>query len=211
MDLPRLTACSLALLLAGAPAPTPAGPPPLIQRCQAPDGEVIYTDVACAALGAKPMPMRSELLDRISREHARIEDAGQAQHVSALATLGHAPPRRPAADGCARSSTQLAMDLEGAVASGDVNRVAESYHWAGLSSQQARHILERLDRLLDHPQVQARFYDVTIGGALQLASSSAGGSGGGIGVLQLTYAQDGFVEAVDLDVQRYRGCYFVAF
>lgn len=211
MNLSRLmSACCATLLAAAVPAPIPADAAPIIQRCQSAEGEVIYTDVGCVALGAKSLPMRSELLARIAREETLNADSGEgAERIRGLAPFP--PPRRAAAEGCARTSTQLAMDLQGAVAMGDVNRIAESYHWAGLSGSQARHILDRLERLGAHALVQARFYDATIGGSdLQLASAGPDMTGNS-GVMQLTYEQDGSVHAVDLDVHRYRGCYFVRF
>src|SRR3546814_7694973 len=73
-----------------------------------------------------------------------------------------------------RSSTQLSMDLQGAWALGDVNRIAESYHWVGLGTGQARTIMQRLDRLAEQPLWQAHYFDARIGGAMHYADAAAG-------------------------------------
>lgn len=181
----------------------------VIQRCQGNDGVEIYTDQACAALGATPLPMPGGLLRRLD-DHGGWRRGADAGPSAAIA------PRRPAASGCARTPTQLAMDLEGAFALGDVNRIAESYHWVGLSSTQGRHVMQRLERLSDEPLLQARHFDATIGGGwVQVAAAGAGigvDAGGSAGIMQLVFGEDGDVaRALDFDVRRYHGCYFVRF
>ena len=74
-------------------------------------------------------------------------DAGQyADAAMPLACDRRAHPvsRRGPGSGCARTPTQLAMDLRGALALGDVNRIAESYHWVGMSNKQGQRIMDRL-------------------------------------------------------------------
>ena len=103
---------------------------------------------------------------------------GQAPGAHPLS--GHAPGRRSAASGCARTATQLQMDLRGAFALGDVNRVAESYHWVGISSDQARTTMDRLQQLTNHPVLDTRYYNAGIGAGSLLASASGAPGGGGI-------------------------------
>ena len=55
--------------------------------------------------------------------------------------------RRSIRGGCARTTTQLAMDLRGAFALGDVNRIAESFHWVGMSQRGANETMKRLQSL----------------------------------------------------------------
>lgn len=176
-----------------------------IQRCEAPDGSAIYTDKACATFGAVAKPLSHALLTRL----AYADDSADA----GVFGRRRAPEvaRRSAASGCARSSTQLSMDLQGAWALGDVNRIAESYHWAGLDSGQARAIMQRLERLAEQPLWQAHYFDAYIGdGMLQLADASAEVSSSA-GVMQLVFEDGASPRVQDFDVRRYRGCYFVQF
>ena len=102
--------------------------------------------------------------------------------------------------GCAHSIQQLSLDLLGAFALGDVNRIAESFHWPGLRHRQAMGVMQQLQWLSRHPLLDARYYAL---GSLMDASPDAG-------QIQLTF--DGRPQrAVDLSVTRYAGCYFVRF
>ena len=179
-----------------------------IQRCQAADGTAIYTDKACAALGATSTPMRGELLNRLAgAAPATVTNASGIRPATTVA-------RRSPASGCARSPTQLAMDLQGAWGLGDVNRIAESYHWAGLGSSEARSIMQRLERLADRTLWEAQFFDARIGGGMMQfadASAPAGMSNASAGVMQLVFDEGPGNHVQDLQVQRYNGCYFVRF
>lgn len=202
-----------AVLLGLAPVASPVHAAPLVQRCESPKGEIIYTDVACAALGARPLPMRGELLNRIEAERGREEGGSAAAERSAgrLSASGQPPRLRSPADGCARSATQLAMDLEGAFLIGDLNRVAGSYHWFGIPSQQAQHVFGRLGRMEADTLVQARFYDAAIGGGYAQLTDAGSPAADGDGIMQLIFEKAGTVQTVDMQVHRYRGCYFVRF
>ncbi|MGQ4661550.1 hypothetical protein [Lysobacter sp. F6437] len=179
-----------------------------IQRCEAPDGTAIYTDKACAAFGATATPIPGELLTRLASDtHAGPEAHGVFGNRRAPAIA-----RRSAASGCARSTTQLSMDLQGAWALGDVNRIAESYHWVGLDTGQARSIMQRLGRLAGQPLWQAHYFDARIGGGvMQLADASGSTALGDAGVMQLVLGDDGSRQVQDFEVRRYHGCYFVHF
>ena len=180
-----------------------------IQRCEAPDGTAIYTDKACAALGATATPIPGELLTRLASDTG----AGPGAQGSVFGNR-HAPAiaRRSAASGCARSTTQLSMDLQGAWALGDVNRIAESYHWVGLDTGQARSIMQRLGRLAGQPLWQAHYFDARIGGGMmQLADASGGANPGDAGVMQLVLGDGASRQVQDFEVRRYHGCYFVQF
>lgn len=235
MNKPLLAAFALTALLASAPWTPQALAGTGIQRCQAPDGATVYTDKACAVFGSRAVPMSGELLTRIVREEARDEalagssvDAGSnpnldfagfvdAQTSLASTTSSSAAGRRSASGGCARTPTQLAMDLRGAFVLGDVNRIAESYHWVGMSSKGAVRVMERLDSLARHQINDTQYYDAQISsgdgtgmGALVATASSVGGSGG---VLQVTFGDDGrtTTSVTDFDVEHYADCYFVRF
>lgn len=182
-----------------------------IQRCESASGEAIYTDKACAAFDAKAVPMSGELLVRLAGEEARAPAGSLASN--AVAASAPAPGRRSVADGCARTPTQLAMDLRGAFALGDVNRIAESYHWVGMSHASAMGVMERLEQLQRNTLVDTHYFDATIGsGFASHADASATPVDGGTGILQATFSDDGQMASItDFEVRRHAGCYFIRF
>lgn len=204
-------AAALTLLAASMPASMPVNAATGIQRCQATDGTTVYTDKPCSVHGATAKPMSGDLLTRIAREEAMSEahyDLADATQPLAVA----APGRRSAAAGCARSAAQLAMDLRGAFALGDINRIAESFQWAGMTHREGQMGMERIDRLTDAQLADARYLDATIGSAgLQFADASTSAGGANAGIMQLWFGEGGAQRIVDLDVKRYQGCYFVEF
>jgi len=199
-------------LLMAIPATAPLHAASAILRCQSPDGTLVYTDKACGAFGAKAAPIPGELLGRIYRDEARFGDDVD----SAVASPSIAPAiRRSASSGCARTPTQLAMDLRGSLALGDVNRVAESYHWVGMSSRQGERTLDRLQHLIGKPVLDSHYFDAQIGMASDadgvMLASNDDSIGGDAGMLQLVLGGDESRSAIDFDVHRYAGCYFVTF
>jgi hypothetical protein len=213
----RMVLPSFATLLRGAAGlvvPLSPARSAIVQRCTNDAGSVIYTDGACAAIGAVPAPMRIDLVKRLASE-ARREGAGshlvtQDPALAAIAPVEGRLARRAAADGCARTPQQLVRDLRGAFALGDVNRLAESYHWAGMSNREGQRTLDRLGHLLGRRAVASRYY------AAQIASLGDDGWDGGLrggdaGILQVVFADDGVQQALEFDVHRYSGCYFVSF
>ena len=193
-----------------------------IQRCAAPDGSTLYTDQPCAVHGAVPMGIPGDLSMRL--DDARDADQGgggsgaAGGYVDASLPLSPATgaqgavARRSSAAGCARSPTQLAMDLQGAFALGDVNRVAESYHWVGMDQAGATRTMQQLEQLARSTLVDTQYYDATILspglGSFADAGASLASAGG---IMQVTLAGEGGSHVLDLDVERYEGCYFVHF
>ncbi|HEV8694626.1 MAG TPA: hypothetical protein VGQ93_10685, partial [Lysobacter sp.] len=114
--------------------------------------------------------------------------------------------RRPAAAGCARTPRQLSMDLIGSFALHDVNRVAESYHWAGMSQRQAMPVMWQLERLAGQPLADARFLAAWIGPGDLTPQEVPSDSG----LMQLVFGGDG-ARVIDFEVRRYSGCYFITF
>ncbi len=211
------------LLLCAAPVAAPVHATSAILRCQSADGSLVYTDKACSAFGGKTLPISGDLLTRIARDEAQQSDdtvdAGIPDLGSDLAIT-----RRSASSGCARTPTQLAMDLRGSLALGDVNRVAESYHWVGMSSRQGRSTLDRLQQLIGRTVVDSHYFDAQISmspsvstprdtgaGASIVAASSASVINGEAGVLQLVLDDSAARSVIDFDVRKYAGCYFVKF
>lgn len=183
-----------------------------LQRCES-SGGVVYTDKPCALFGARAVPMSGEMLGRIAREEAQSLAAAIEQGIAIEVDLPTTRPvgRRSLASGCARTPTQLAMDLQGAFALGNVNRVAESYHWVGLDHARGQRIMDRLDHLARRPVVDSHYYAARIHGvddAGAWLATSAADSGNG-GVLQVVFGEGGSV--TDFEVVRHAGCYFVKF
>lgn len=197
---------ALTLLAAALPLVSPVQAGTAIQRCAAADGTTVYTDTPCSLLEAASRPLSSELLNRIARDQANAAPSAGATGIATATTVA-AVSRRSAAAGCARTPTQLTMDLRGALALGDVNRLAESYHWVGLSQRQSRPIMQLLERLAAQPLEDAQYYDARIGaGGMQLAS--AGGGNTASGLMQLRFGGRSR-QVTDFDVERYAGCYFI--
>lgn len=224
MNKPLVATLAATMLLSLAPFARPVVASTGIQRCQSADGTLVYTDRACGALQAKAVPMSGELLTRIAREEAMsttppssaMSPGGFADADVPLDT-GIAVSRRSASGGCARTQTQLAMDLRGALTLGDVNRVAESYHWTGMSSRQADRVMDRLQQMTGKPVIDTHYFDARISsspfgadaGSALVASS--GGIGGDAGVMQVVMGNGSTRSVVDFDVHKYAGCYFVRF
>ena len=188
-----------------------------IQRCIA-GGSVVYTDKACRSLGAQPTAMSAELIRGLARE-AKLT-GNDVMIGDSLAPMSGASPEAEAAKaylaarhgtaGCARTPEQLQLLLRGAVSMGDVNRIATAYHWAGMGSDQARHVLTRLESLGESPVTSTQYYNATIVDAsFAQMSPAALQDGGGAGYLQLV--QGGGSRVTEFEVHKLAGCYFVSF
>ncbi|QNP39816.1 hypothetical protein [Lysobacter solisilvae (ex Woo and Kim 2020)] len=186
----------------GAPADS------IIQRCETTDGNAVYTDKPCALFQAQPTRLSDDLAIRLAL--AAAESRSDATAMGAYADAGASlqvvvPGRRSAAAGCARSPDQLSRDLVGAFALHDVNRVAESYHWAGMNQRQALPVMKQLERLSTQPLSDARFLAAWIGSGEDAAHAMPRDAG----LMQLVFA-DHSGRIVDFNVRRYAGCYFIA-
>lgn len=200
-------ATALTAALYAAPAAVPVEAASTIQRCEAADGTVSYTDKNCAVFSNRAVAVSAIVVDD-PQGNGGTGFAMDPMDHSRFSNIG----RRSPAGGCARSPTQLQMDLRGSLALGDVNRLAESYHWVGVSSTQARGTMNRLAKLATRGVLDSQYYDASIsmGGGTQLLASSSGVGGGGM--LQLVLGDGGGdASIVDFYVHRYAGCYFVSF
>jgi hypothetical protein len=187
-----------------------------IQRCDSGDGNSIYTDKPCAMFHAQPVRISDDLSMRIAMANAGnldgqdvaqdmavgvYRDASGSMQGSITARTG----RRSAAAGCARSPEQLSRDLVGAFALHDVNRVAESFHWVGMSQRRAVPVMKQLERLSAKPLADARFLAAWIGSGEQAASSMRDDAG----LMQLVFDGNGG-RTMDFEVRRHAGCYFIS-
>lgn len=211
-----LSAIATALVIAAFPVmPHTAQANTGVIRCERPDGVRVYTSEGCGQFGAVSAPIDAELANRIVSEHrteARLgalrDGRDPAQAIAALeagSALASGVPgqRRSAAAGCARTPQQLAMDLQASVALGDVNRVAESFDWAGMQSRQANKVMQQLEGLTERSITRAEYFDISIGAALASVADA--------GVMQVAFHGNGGTVIDDFDVRRDRGCYFLRF
>jgi len=95
------------------------------------------------------------------------------------------------------------MDLQASVALGDVNRVAESFDWAGMQSRQANEVMHELEGLAERSIARAEYFDITVGASLASALDA--------GVMQVAFRGDGGTVIDDFEVRRDSGCYFLRF
>ena len=213
-------ACLIGMLGMGLSVPQAARSAPsatIIERCITAGGGSVYTDRPCAAFGARPAPLSGELLARLASERriAALQGEADASVPTSLDDVAPsaeaAPGRRSAAAGCARTPQQLGEDLRGSLALGDVNRLAESYHWVGMSYRQGERTLDRLARLLGKQALDSRYYAAQIASLSDDGIDAGDSRGGDGGILQLVLAGRGAPSVVEFDVHRYAGCYFVSF
>ncbi|MCY7353914.1 MAG: hypothetical protein LH470_02305 [Lysobacter sp.] len=209
-----LATLAATLMLAATPYSQPVNAGTALQRCQGADGTVMYTDKACGALGATATPISGGLMSRIAREEAMSGNTDTLgafdPNDMATASVG----RRSPSGGCARTPTQLAMDLRGAFALGDINRIAESYHWTGLSHQAGQRIMERLDQLTGKQITDVDYFNAQIQtaglGGYDVASTG-NTYGGSEGVMQVRFGTGASTTVTDFNVEKYSNCYFVKF
>lgn len=203
-----ILAAALTLALSAAPAPGPVHATTL-QKCQSADGSIGYTDGSCKVFGDDSVAISSRVIEMPSDTTLAV-----AYPEMDAVGMGSASGRRSPADGCARTPTQLAMDLRASLALGDVNRVAESYDWAGMSNEAGQRTLDRLQQLVGRPVLDSRYLDATWGTAGGMyASAGTQVPQAGTGTLQLMLGNDDGPGArtIDFDVHHYAGCYFVSF
>ena len=176
------------------------------------DGSYAYT-TRRAGLRRNLGAASGDLLNRIESERGREAAlTGIEPGVStATSTLPPVTARRSLLGGCANSPQQLAMDLQAAVATGDVNRVAESYHWAGMGNAAAQRIMLRLDQLASRPMLSVEYFDANIGGLASFADAAAPVADGDAGMIQAMVSASSGTQVVDFSVKRHEGCYFVRY
>lgn len=197
------TALVTALVALALPWSGPVGANSGLRRCEQADGSIAYTDRVCASLGARQMVLSGELLTRIARDEAAYGQGIDFSDAQPVANVG----RRSQTSGCARSTRQLSMDIQGSLALHSVNRLAESYHWVGRTHREAQQHMLRLERMAAQRLTDAKYFDAQIGGAMQFADASMASPN--TGIVQLTLDNGSAQQVMDLTVLRYSGCYFV--
>jgi hypothetical protein len=183
-----------------------------IQKCRAADGGVVYTDKPCDAFGARPEAMSTDLGVRLSSESMQAAEAGLDMDMEGAvvpSAQGAPTGRRSLAAGCARTPTQLAMDVQASIGLRDVNRLAESYHWVGMSHEQAMPVMRQLEALTRTQVLGSQVHSMSMG--LQFADASGEMMEPQAGTLLVSLHADEGPRTVQLNVQQYAGCYFARF
>ncbi len=204
---PALLSCLLLLIALAAPARAldAAG---AVQRCEDRSGQIVYSDRPCVALGARPLPLPASLQMRIAAAGTERRVPARQDATENVASAPSAPMSvRPAHRGCARSTGQLASDVRHAIASRNVNRLAESYHWVDQSSTSALDLMQQLERMTATALLDAQIFDAQIFSA----SSPIRLGGERTGLMQLHLGGQTSARVVNLHVVRYAGCYFARF
>jgi len=93
-----------------------------VNTCLYADGTIVYSDKACASVGAEAAP--DDLKPRL------------------------VPRYRNA---CARDVQALLIELSTAIEVGDANRLGAFYHWSGQSTRAGYDIMERLEAIAARP------------------------------------------------------------
>ena len=90
-----------------------------VRRCTTSDGGTVFTDRLCSEVDATEQVQRAE--------------AGT--------------PLRPYRGGCARTLQDLIHEVTSAIDARDANRLATTYHWAGLSTRTGYSVVAQLERI----------------------------------------------------------------
>ena len=126
--MPRASALALLLLACAWCWPGPAEAQ--VRQCIGGDGDLVYTDRKCEDIGGRDRPASP-----------------------AAAGIGNAYAYR---GGCARSVQDLVYSLGSAIQSGDANRIAGVYDWAGMSTSNGYRLMARLQAIASRPLVDVQ-------------------------------------------------------
>ena len=99
----------------------------------------------------------------------------------------------PAIAGCARTPAQLAASLREALTRRDVNQLATAYDWTGMSGEQTKPLLQRLQRMSDRPLIDGYYFEANDG------------------VVQLVQGPSSAPTVTEFPVTRRAGCLFLQF
>jgi len=99
----------------------------VVRRCVASDGTLVFTDRRCADVGA-------------------VERAQPERTPDLVPQPGYRSP-------CPRTLRDLVDELQMAIDTHDVNRLASVYQWNGLSNASAYRVMDRLQAIVDRPLV----------------------------------------------------------
>jgi hypothetical protein len=118
----------LLLLIAGLLAP--GAVQAQVKRCTAADGSLVYTDRKC-------------------------DDIGASERLGAMPMGGAAVASRYR-DVCARTVQDLVYSFSSALQSGDANKVAGVYDWAGMATSSAYRVMSRLEAIAKRPLIDVQ-------------------------------------------------------
>lgn len=162
-----------------------------ISHCDDGSGTGIYTDGSCRAIGAQPTAMPTGLLRNLTRE-GELDDQNVIDLPPATTSPVSGLVAHPHVAGCSHTPAQLAAVIRDALASKDVNQLATTYDWTGVSAHQAQPILQRLERMSDRPLIDGTYFDANDG------------------VVQLVQGATSAPTVSEFPVTRRAGCLFLA-
>lgn len=207
---------AVALLCALAAAASARAQDTEIRRCVTADGQVIYTDRACAEFTA---------VERAAPDP--VSASGPASGTPSRAT-----PENWSRDaegfsrrGCSRTAKDLLSELRAALEAHDVNRLAGIYQWTGMSSGGAAATMTRLDALSKRPLVSLALQVQSAGPAAPRSTGSSVRIGGGgaretstirgrpssVRIDQVSARDEAHVTTTHLRLERSAGCWWLRF
>jgi len=172
-----------------------------VSRCDTGDGNSVYTDGSCRAVGGRPVPMSANLLRSLAREGAlggdtNFRPTGTPQRAGGPGSTTNA--RHQLGDAtCPRTPAELASRLRTSLGDGQVNRLASLYDWSGKSEREAKPILARLERMSEKPLIDGQYFGDSL-------SSDSGGT------VQLVQGAKGAPTVTEIPVSRSAGCLLLA-
>lgn len=180
-----------------------------LQRCQAADGTMVYTDTPCEQLDARPLtPPRT-------KQAAAPGDASiqQRQAASPVGRGGALSLGGSARDDCIRRTDILLFEIRSAIQSRNVNRLAGVYDWAGKSAGAAGDIIERLARLAEQPlaTVELHYPQPAFDAGTLAEAEPPDARPDGVRILQQAPGEIEPRFAVDLRLVRNADCWWVSF
>ncbi len=101
-----------------------------VRQCVSSDGVLVYTDRKC-------------------------EDIGASERPASQAVIGM-PGQRLSRGRCSRTVQDLVDALGSAIQSGDANKIAGVYDWAGMSTANGYRLMERLEAIAKRPLVDVQ-------------------------------------------------------
>jgi hypothetical protein len=181
---------AILLLLAAVGMPARAAD---VNRCVDASGHPVFTDKHCEDVGAS----------------VRIDPVPVATGAT-----GSANPIRVHVRDCAHTTEDLRRGLQAALATGDVNKVAGFYHWAGATTASSENVLTRLQAIAARPVLALELIRphqapdsegyTTVASTQEFAASA-------IELVQSRSANDPTQVRTTLALTAYMGCWWVRF
>ena len=161
-----------------------------LNRCVGSDGHSVYTDKPCDEVGASVRPEAPKQADTSTPStHVHVRD-------------------------CASTAEELRDGVRVALVSGDVNKIAVFFNWAGSTTANADEILKRLQTVVARPFVSVdlrRAHSAPDAEGYRTVASAAISDASAIVIVQTHSANDPTPMQTELSLSRYMGCWWIRF